>query len=178
MKINQRIEDQRITVRDRAPVARGLRRRFNNAMKDAWEQTGDYFHDELVAARFTPQHAQQAGYHARKGQNLPVGSKGFRRSYYGRKFYDPNRGGGSNQALPLVNTGETKRAILSGRPNVRATRYGVRVAYSAARVFNLRHPKSRIRMNDEFRRIAPYEIPKIAEKYDQFLDDRLNNGAQ
>ena len=172
MKITQRIKQSRVTIREREPIASGLKRQFNAASAKAWQETGQHFDDEMVQDRFTPEHAMRAGYAKRKGQNLPVGSKGFRRSYYGRKYYAADRGGGAGQADPLVNTGETKRAVLAGG-RIESTRYGAKIFYASARVFNLRNPRSRIRMNDEFRTITRQEVDELARRYDDTLDRHL-----
>jgi hypothetical protein len=161
-----------VTIREREPIANGLRRQFNAASAKAWYETGQHFDDEMVQDRFTPEHAARANYAKRKGQNLPVGSKGFRRSYYGRKYYASDRGGGANRADPLTNTGATKRAVLAGG-RVQSTRHGAKIFYAAARVFNLRNPRSRIRMNDEFRMITRPEVEELARRYDTTLDRHL-----
>lgn len=175
MKIQQQVQAQRISIRGREPIARGLRRSFNNASKQAWEATADYFHENLRDQRFTPEHAREAGYYARKGQNQARGSKAFRRSYFGRKFYS-QYGGGRNQANPLEYTGETRRAV--SQANISSTRHAARISYPGARKLNYRNPRSRIRMNEEFRRITASEINLLARVYDQELDERWGkNGA-
>lgn len=172
MKIEQRIKMSRITIRERNPITAGLRRQFNAASKAAWQDTAEHFEDQMLAARFTPEHAREAGYSRRKGETLPVGSKGFRRSYYGRKYYAADRGGGANRADPLVDTGESKRSILGGG-RIETTKNGVTISYAAARGFNRRHEKSRIKMNEEFRTITRREVNQLASRYDASLDRLL-----
>jgi hypothetical protein len=159
-----------IRVRERGNTPRGMKRAFNNASKRAWLDTARYFHEHLRDKRFTPEHAREAGYYARKGQNLPRGSKQFKRSYYGRKLLS-QRGGGWGKANPLEWTGDTRRAIRSGSAS--STSKGGKMAYAGARVFNYRPPKSQIRMNEEFRRITPDEAIELANYYDRQLDDYL-----
>ena len=179
MKLSHHVKTGRdaLPVRDRLPLARGLRRRFNEASANAWREIGEEFHEEFAAARFTPEHAAEAGYSLRKGQSYPVGTKRFRQFYYGRKYYDRNRGGGTNRADPLVNTGATRDAILRGTPRIESTRYAVRISYTQARVFNFRHPKSNVRMSDEFRTITKREAMLLASRYDRKLDEKMKNGA-
>jgi len=127
------------------------------------------FHDEMRDKRFTPEHAERAGYYKRKGQNISPSSKAFKRFYYGRKLFS-QYGGGKGKADPLVYTGETRRAVKFA--NIEPTRYGVRVIYPGARGLNRRHPKSRIEMSKEFTRLLPEEVAALAERYDQELDRR------
>lgn len=160
-----------ITVRDRGNVPRNMKKAFNAAAKAAWFQTAKHFHSEMRDARFTPSHATEAGYTARKGQNLPQGSKAWKRSYYGRKFSSQKHGGGIGKADPLVFTGNTRRAVRTA--SITSTSKGGKAAYSGARVFNFRHPKSKVNMADEFRRITPRESIKLAFQFDKYLDESL-----
>ena len=173
MKISQQIRV--VGIRERQPLAKGLRRAFNAASKLAWEHTGQYFHDELRDLRFTPEHAQEAGYFKRKGEGQAVGSKAFKRSYQGKKFYSPNRGGGRNQANPLEDSGET-RDLVRTNYRVQATSKRVEVRYPGARKLNFRNPRSRIRMNEEFKRLTDRELTLLARVYDDKLDEILNKG--
>lgn len=159
-----------IRVRDRGNTPRGMKRAFNNASKQAWYDTAVYFHRHLRDKRFTPEHARKAGYSARKGQNLPRGSKRFKRSYFGRKLLS-KFGGGYGKADPLVWSGDTRRAVQRG--NASSTSKGGKMAYAGARVFNYRLRKSRIRMNEEFRRFTPDEVIELANYYDNQLDHYL-----
>lgn len=156
-----------VRVRSRGPVGRGRKKAFNAASKQAWKETATYFHSHLRDKRFTASHAAAAGYTQRKGEGQPRGSKSFRRSYYGRKFAS-KYGGGRGQALPLFWTGDTKRKMRSA--NITSTSKGGKAAYRGASKFSFRHPKSRVRMNEEFRRILPDEIQLLAEVYDESLD--------
>lgn len=164
-----------VGIRERQPLAKGMKRAFNEQSKKAWEHTGEYFHDNLRDKRFTPEHAEEAGYYKRKGQGQPVGSKAFNRNYYGRKFYSPNRGGGRNMANPLEDTGET-RGLVRTNYRVEATRNKVEIRYPGARKLNFRNPRSRIRMNEEFKRLTDRELTLLARIYDDELDRLLNEG--
>ena len=167
VRIDQQIRV--VGIRERQPMAKGLRRAFGNASKAAWEVTGQHFHDEMRDKRFTAEHAREAGYYKRKGEAQPEGSKQFKRSYFGRKFYAPNRGGGRNQANPLEDSGET-RDLVRNNYNIHATRGRVEVRYPGARKLNFRNPRSRIRMNEEFKRLTDSELTPLARIYDNELD--------
>ncbi|GAA5510052.1 hypothetical protein Rcae01_05558 [Novipirellula caenicola] len=156
-----------IGIRDRGPIGRGLKKAYNDASKKAWHATAVYFHEHLREKRFTPEHAKAAGYHARKGENLDPNSKAFRKSYYGRKLRS-KFGGGRGVANPLIWTGATYRAMRSA--SVTSTSKRGRVAYRGASKFSFRHPRSRIRMHDEFRRLLASEIQELARVYDTHLD--------
>lgn len=160
-----------IEVRQREPIGRGLKRAFNEAAKKAWTETAQYFHDHFRDERFTPEHAVKAGYAKRRGQGLTPGSKEFKRSYYGRKLAS-DRGGGYGKANPLVFSGVTRRAVQT-QYRIAATSKGGKVRYAGARALNFRNPNSRIRMNEEFRRLLPEEARRLADVYDSALDTYL-----
>ena len=161
-----------IKTRTRGAVGRGRRKAHNAASKASWAMVGRYYHATLRPKRFTPKHAEEAGYTKRKGENLPKSSGNFRRSYYGRKYYDPLLGGGRNQADPLVKTGQAKKRARMAR--ISETSKGARVAYPGLGVFNYRHPQSRVQMGVEFRRITRREVPELAEQWDENYDKIYN----
>lgn len=162
----------RIEIRQREPVGRGLRKRFNAASKAAWHATATHFHATMRDDRFTESHARAAGYTARKGQNAPPGSKAYRHSYYGIKLRSPKMGGGVGRAAPLVKSGTTRKAVRTA--SITSTSKGGRATYRGARVFNFRHPRSRVRMNEEFRRLLQREAEELARVYDRELDAGLD----
>lgn len=155
-----------ITVRERGNTPRGMKKAFNVASKQSWEDTAVHFHSHLRDKRFEPEHAAKARYAARKGQ-----LQSPKTGYYARKLRDPRLGGGPGKANPLEFTGKTRRAVRSAR--ISSTSKSGKAAYSGANVFNYRHPKSRIRMNEEFRRITSDEAIELANVYDRQLDDHL-----
>ena len=161
---------KQIRMKLRGPAPGMAKREFNALAKESWGETGKFFHASYTHKRFTVDHARAAKYGKRKGEGLSRGSRAFRRSYYGKKLRS-ERGGGVGQALPLVNTGETRRA--SRIPSIRATKSGLKIRYKV-RKLNLRHPNSRIRMAKEFRTILPAERKAIVQRYDQELERRLN----
>jgi len=151
-----------IKVRDRGPIGRGLKSQFNVASKAAWFETAKYFHTNLRERRFDPEHQRAAGFSQRKGQGLPEGSKFYKRSYTGRK----QRRFGHTRALEF--TGDTRRAIRAAR--ISSTSKGGKASYPGASKFSFRHPRSRIRMQEEFRQILPTEVDELATYYDTQLD--------
>ncbi|MCA9270967.1 MAG: hypothetical protein KDA41_20945 [Planctomycetales bacterium] len=164
-----------ITFKERGATPRGMAKRLNVHKRAAGQLMGNYFHRNLVDKRFTEPHAQEAGYTKRKGESIPRGDKRFRRSYTGRKLrkYGHTR--------PLEFSGETRQRIRA-YANITATSTSrhttVKVAYPGARRFNLRHPKSRINMALEFRRIVPSEFTPLARVYDADLEQRLRSDSE
>lgn len=159
-----------IELRERGTVPRGMRKKLNAFLKEAWHEAGVFFHEELSPKRFTKEHAREARYMKRKGENLPHGSKRWKRSYYGKKYLS-KFGGGRNRADPLVYTGETRQAMK--RASISATAKGVRVRYPGGRGLNRKHPRSRIRMYLEFIRVLPRETELIADGIDATLDTKI-----
>jgi hypothetical protein len=155
----------RITIKERGNVPRKMQTAFTAAKRVAWEETGKHFHRHNRDARFTSEHADKAGYTRRKGEGMSRSSKEYRRSYTGRK---EARFG---HTRPLELTGETRRLARSAM--VTGTTKAVQIKYSGARKFNFRHPKSQINMSREFRTVAAYEVPALAQVFDSSLDQAL-----
>lgn len=156
-----------IQIRERGATPGILKREFNRVSKTAWLDSAAEHHTDTTHKRFTPEHARKANYTRRKGELLPRGSKAFKRSYYGRKWLRADRGGGPERADPLVYTGHSQRR--SRFPSITSTSTRARLRFDVP-AFNFRHPKSRVRMSEEFRRILPPEERAIAEGYDRRVD--------
>lgn len=155
------MEIDKIVIKERGATPRRMRRAFNNASKQSWNEAGLYFHQTYRPKRFTVAHGKEAGYRPRSGDELPFGSKQFWRSYVGRKLkYKHTR-------APLVWSGQTRRAVQAAR--ISTTSQGASVRYSGARVLNF-HPD----LAKEFRRIIPREARQLGRIYDRGLDRRLN----
>lgn len=155
-----------LKLRERGNTPRGMKKAFNAASKAAWYQVALYFHRNLMEKRFSPEHAREAGYAHRKGELLPRGSKAFQKSYTGRKlrmYHHMN---------PLQFTGDT-RAAVKRAVSIDSTAKGGKAAYRGASKFSFRHPKSKIRMSEEFQRITAREAVELGEYYDQQLDLKL-----
>ncbi len=65
---------------------------------------------------------------------------------------------------PLEFSGETRNKVRAA--SINATNKMGRAAYPGASKFNFRHPKSKIRMNEEFTRLLPHEVEQLGEYYD------------
>ena len=161
-----------IQLEERGATPRNMVKSLNRFMKVSWYAAGIFYHDELAPKRFTVEHGRKARYTKRMGEVLPFGSKGWKRSYYGRKYRSP-RGGGVNRAEPLVFSGATQRAMKVAR--VSSTSKGVRIRYPGGRGLNRRHPRSRINMWDEFSRFLPEETQLVADGVDATLDDQIRS---
>jgi hypothetical protein len=65
---------------------------------------------------------------------------------------------------PLEWSGETRKAVRYA--NINNTSKGCRVTYPGAKKLNYRPRGGRINMAEEFRKIVPDEIAKLATKFD------------
>jgi len=140
-----------------------LKRQYNNAVKEVLRETAAQWHERFFEGHFTVAGAQRYGYYARKGE-LQRGSKRFKRTYVGRK----ERVMGHSR--PLYYTGEAYRDSKFTR--VVATNKEARVILS--RKFNLKHPKSRIRMRDEVTRVLPAEQTELMQFAQSRIASRIN----
>lgn len=156
-------------VRYEGPVPGSLnlsQRRFNELLKDAWFESGKYWHTEFRPKHFTKEGAAEYGYKPRKGEDLPFGSRGFWKSYTGKK---QKRFG---HTLPLVNTGELRDR--SKTANIQPTKNSVRVALSRANKANWHNPHSEINMADELTMISDQEEVILAEVHDDAMQRMLD----
>lgn len=156
---------RQIVIRERGPAPRGFARLFGKLQAAAWEVAAIHFHSRFRDDRFTESHAQKMGYTRRKGEGMAHGSKAFRNSYTGRKLAK------FGHTRPLEWSGETRRAVAMA--NITTTRNAAKISYAGARKFNFRHPKSQIRMADEFRSLANTEIQELGRIFDRDLDARV-----
>ncbi len=152
-----------VTVTERGVVPRNMRRIFGHLQKAAWQVTAEAFHEHYRDLRFTEAHGKAAGYSPRKGEG--TSGKTFWRSYAGRKRKK------FGHSRPLEWSGETRRAVAMA--NVATTRTHARIAYPGARKLNFRHPKSDIRMSQEFTKILPSEAADLGRRFDDELDRLL-----
>lgn len=146
---------------------RGTQRAVTVARKETWQEVGTLFHGTMRDKRFTSPHAREAGYYLRKGESMAVGSKEFRRSYTGKKFRL------FGHTRPLEFTGKTRLALRSA--NISSFALKVQVKYSGARTLNLRNPKSRINMSEEFRRILPSEERELGQHFNSRFEERYKS---
>ena len=155
----------KITIRERGAVPRKLRKVYTAAKRTSWLETGKLFHTEMRDQRFTAEHARKAGYAPRQGETAGLGKK-FWNTYTGQKLK------WKGHKRPLEWSGETRRAVRYG--NISHTTKGARVAYPGARKLNFRRWPSSPHMADEFRRLLPDEIRRLAEEFDRVLDREMN----
>lgn len=154
-----------VIVRERGTTPRNLAKAMTAGKRQAWRATAEQFHLKLRLKRFTKAHGQEAGYYKRKGEGMTPGSKQFKRSYTGRKLA---RFGHTD---PLVFSGEAKRA--SAAASITSTATAGKASYASLRKLNFRHPKSKINMALEFRRLVPSDLPVLSNTFDRVLDDAL-----
>lgn len=154
----------KITVRERGSVPRQFQKAFTAAIRAAWQTAGELWHDRFRPKHFTHAGAREYGYLPRKGERGNEHEQGFRRSYTGRKLHK------FGHTYPLVYTGESMR--LTRMQDVRPTTKGVRVVYRAYK-YNFRHPRSRIRMREEFTTISRIEERDIRRAIDARLTSEL-----
>lgn len=148
----------RITIKERGATPRRMMKAHNASAKEAWYMAGRLFHETMRDKRFTAEHGRKANYAKRKGEESGIDTKAFFRSYTGRKL----RKWGHRR--PMEWSGDTRRNVRYA--NINNTSKGCRVAYPGANKLNYRPRGGRINMADEFRRLLPEEINKLAEKFD------------
>lgn len=155
----------RVTIRERGPVPRRLRAAYRAARKAAWHEAGTLFHVTMRDNRFTSAHGRKAGYAPRRGESAGLTPGEFWRSYTGQKLKK------WRHTRPLEWSGETRRRVRACA--ISTTSKGCRVAYSGASKLNFRPRGGNINMADEFRRLIPDEIQRLAARYDRALDAAL-----
>jgi hypothetical protein len=156
------------SIKWNGPVPGAMTKREFGAeiLKPAWKRLGEWFHAERLPIRFTNQAKTLLNLALRKGEEPGIGLKGFRRSYTGRKVRM------KGHKKPFVWSGESERDATRIR-DVRSTSNGVKIVLHA-RKLNYRNPASKIRMNEEIRRVAASEYPLIQKKFEGFVQDAIN----
>lgn len=145
----------------------GGKRTFNRiVLEPAWTDVAELWHDEIRPKHFTMQGGREYEYKPRKGENLPRGSKAFKRSYFGRKF---NLTGHLD---PLVYSGKTKKES-EAQPPITATSKGVALKYGL-NTLSYRHPKSNIFMQREFGVISRADMERMAPYMGERITHHLN----
>lgn len=144
-----------VTIQERGPVKRGLKREHRRSAKVSWAESGEWFARNMTDKRFTHAHARQAGYTPRK------------RGYEMRK---------------LKRFGHTRPLEFSGRSRLRsrtfrvaATSNGVRLRYPRLRAFNFRNPNSAVDMRAEWEKLLPDELERVGERYELTYDREFNS---
>jgi len=139
---------------------------FDNCLKEAWFETGKFWHTALRPKHFTKSGAREYGYLPRKGEESGAG-RSFWKSYTGRKQKK------FGHTLPLVFTGELRE--MSGTANIQPTAKGVRVALSRANKANWHNPHSQIDMREELTRVSDAEARLLAEVPDEAMQKMLDH---
>jgi hypothetical protein len=159
------MEIKAIKIADRSFIAAGGMGRsiaalHREAAKGAYAAAGEDYHRELRPKRFTREHAKEAGFQPRAGENLAWGSKAFWKSYTGRKLKK------YGHTLPLVFTGRTRdraqMATITSTSNRGQVKYQVNV-------LNYIPWAQR-----EFVKVLPRELEYLGQRFD-FHYDRIFN---
>jgi len=157
---------QAITWKGTIPGAYSKSEWRNEILKPAWKELGEWFHQERIPIRFTNQAKSLLNLEPRRGEQPGISFKAFKRSYTGRKVsYKKHR-------KPFVWSGETERDATRIR-DVRSTSNGVKIVLHV-RKLNFRNPKSKIRMNEEIRRVGESEYPMIQRKFNAAIQRRID----
>ena len=169
-----------IQIRYRGPVPGSMnltQREFNDLVREAWLQTGEYWHSQFAAKHFTHEGAQEYGYAPRSGDAGTPAADDFWTSYTGRKQYK------FGHTLPLVLTGELRQCTLTfHRVEATATtnRSRCRVVLPMSQKANFRNPHSdpRLDMREELTRISEPEAVELVAVHEvafQEAFDRLES---
>jgi hypothetical protein len=152
-----------LNMKGRGP--RAVQGKVTKARKATWEYTGVYFHGKMRDNRFTEEHAREANYTKRRGENIARGTKEFKASYTGRKLRI------HGHTRPLEFSGDTRRRVRAA--TVKAFALKCQVRYQGASKFNFRNPRSQINMGDEFRRILPREAKELGQEFNNRFDQEF-----
>ena len=144
-------------------VPKGMKKRvFNDILREAYTETGRYWHERYLPDHFTVQGARKYGYKKRKGEG--ESGKSFWKSYSGQK----KKYKGHMRPLVFSGEGETQSRLF--RP--RATKKGVAVILP--RKFNYRHPNSEVNMREEITATTPDEIADMQRFFEREVQKRLD----
>lgn len=143
------------------PTPRGMARELPRIQQRALETMGVYWHQHFRAKHFTPSGAREYGYAPRKGEGMAVSTKGFWRTYMGRKL---RMKGHQN---PLVWSGESRERTRMR--DVRATRNRVRVVLHA-NALNFRNPHSRTKPWEEMTTVSAAEQRVLSELFNREIE--------
>ena len=146
---------------------------INRALKAANFGTGVYFRRNMLPDRFTVKGGRRLGYTRRSGETdigyVRNGSGRNKHTYAARK----ERHIGHNRPLEL--TGQGKREALATPQKVRVTRD--KIVIPLPRKYNLRNPKSKVRMGDEIRKVTPREAKQLEKRLTELIEINLNKVA-
>lgn len=137
---------------------------FRQERREALRTMAETWNARYRDLHFAGDARRRYGYLPRKGEDLPHGSKAFRRSYTGQKL---RRFG---HVLPLVFSGQSR--TLARLARVTATSDRARVILPVPGL-NRRNPISQIDMRDEATRITEEERSVLTRGLDKDLGRRL-----
>lgn len=153
-------------------IAKLKKRQLNAVLREALKELGEYWIDEMLPKHFTKAGAREYGYTPRKGE---AGSgQGFKNSYTAKKLRD------KKHTLPMVYTGETRQIALSQSHAVGKFRgnEGKSEITIVAPGLNRRHPNSKIRMQDEVRKVSSREIPILERVLVKLIEKKLTAAGE
>lgn len=152
-----------ITIKERGPVPRTMRKAHTAASKAAWLRVAENWQARIRPKHFTEAGAREYHYTRRKGE-LQSGHR-FRRSYTGRKLRE------KGHTDPLVYSGRSRERSRQARLSATA-RGGAKVSINAP-TLNLKHPKSRIVMRAELAAISDRDAEDSAKVFDRSYGRRM-----
>lgn len=149
-------------------VAKIGKRQINDIVRDALAELGHYWVDNMLPKHFSKAGARDYEYTPRKGE--PGSERAFKGSYTARKLRQ------KKHTLPLVWSGEARTEIMQGarvNATVAGDRATVRIALNS-RKLNWRHPNSKVRMNDEIKKVSAAEIPVLQQQLVSLIEAGLS----
>jgi len=155
-----------IQMRERGPTPRHMAKHMRRILKECWAELMVYWHTHMLPKHFTARGAREYGYTPRQGERGAQGSKGFRRSYTGRKLRV------KGHTRPLVYSGNTE--LLTRQRTVTSTSKGgrIRLSVPAYIKYKLRH--SKINMAEELTKVSRGEEQELARVFERILQQKLN----
>lgn len=137
----------------------------NDIARNVASELGDFWYDNYLERHFDPKWAKQyaaenpGAYEPRQGEDMPSGSKGFWRTYTGRKVRK------YKHRNPLQWTGNARHFLeMRNRKDVRATGGTARLRILVgAPSFNFRNPNSEVDMRKDITAVLKSEVEQMRE---------------
>ena len=154
-----------VKLRFSGPTPDMMKKAHNEVTRVGYRAMGVYWHKVFRPKHFTRAGATEYDYEPREGERGKPGSRGFKRSYTGRKLQAPPEGKG--HTLPLVFTGDSM--FLSRIQDVRVTATGGTTNRRGRARVVMRTPTLNFRpegrtdtMGEELTRVTDKEATQIA----------------
>ncbi len=158
-----------VTIKESGATPKLMARVANQVHREAAKDLAVFWHDNFVRKHFTQAGATEYGYTPRRGQEGSPGSKGFKKSYTGRKLAM------KGHTRPLVWSGTSYLLVIASRNNVTATATKG-TAHARLRMnapaLNFRNPHTRIDMRKELTTISPREAAEMSVAARDYIDAR------